>query len=157
MTRLKYSLLLPLIATLINCTATGLGDESLEQRRQNVLTMRQEVLAELYELKPDTRVQIDSAAGYAVFTNANVNLILASFGGGLGVVRDNDTGVETFMRMGEVGVGLGAGIKDLERFLYSMTAQHSSAFWTSASQLVDKLTPRQKQAIWELQLAAKLS
>ena len=54
MTRLKYSLLLPLIATLINCTATGLGDASLEQRRQNVLTMRQEVLAELYGLKPDT-------------------------------------------------------------------------------------------------------
>jgi len=129
MTRLKYSLLLPLIAILINCTATGLGDASLEQRRQNVLTMRQEVLAELYGLKPDTRVQIDSAAGYAVFTNANVNLILASFGGGLGVVRDNETGVETFMRMGEVGIGLCAGIKDfravfvfhdraaLERFL----------------------------------------
>ena len=55
MTRLKYSLLLPLIATLINCTATGLGDASLEQRRQNVLTMRQEVLAELYGLKPDTQ------------------------------------------------------------------------------------------------------
>ena len=52
--------------------------------------MRQEVLAELYGLKPDIRVQIDSAAGYAVFTNANVNLILASFGGGLGVVRDNE-------------------------------------------------------------------
>ena len=129
MTRLKYSLLLPIIATLINCTATGFGDASLEQRRQNVLTMRQEVLAELYGLKPDTRVQIDRAAGYAVFTNANVNLILASFGGGLGVVRDNETGVETFMRMGEVGIGLGAGIKDfravfvfhdraaLERFL----------------------------------------
>lgn len=129
MTRLKYSLLLPIIATLINCTATGLGDASLEQRRQNVLTMRQEVLAELYGLKPDTRVQIDRAAGYAVFTNANVNLFLASFGGGLGVVRDNETGVETFMRMGEVGIGLGAGIKDfravfvfhdraaLERFL----------------------------------------
>lgn len=129
MTRLKYSLLLPLVATLLNCTATGLGDASLEQRRQNVLNMRREVLAELYVLKPDTRVQIDSAAGYAVFTNANVNLILASFGGGLGVVMDNETGAETFMRMGEVGIGLGAGIKDfravfvfhdraaLERFL----------------------------------------
>ena len=56
MTRLKYSLLLPLIATLINCTATGLGDASLQQRRQNVLNMRQEVLTELYALKPDTKV-----------------------------------------------------------------------------------------------------
>ncbi|MBQ85157.1 MAG: hypothetical protein CMQ16_01945 [Gammaproteobacteria bacterium] len=129
MTPLKYSLLLPLIVTLLSCTATGLGDASLKQRRQNVLNMRQEVLTELYALKPDTRVQVDSAAGYAVFTNANINLILASFGGGLGVVRDNKTDIETFMRMGEVGIGLGAGIKDfravfvfhdraaLERFL----------------------------------------
>ena len=38
-----------------------------------------------------------------------------------------------------------------------MTAQHSSAFWTSVSQLVDKLTLRQKQVIWVPQLAAKLS
>ena len=74
--------------------------------------MRQEVLTELYALKPDTRAQVISTAGYAVFANANVNLILASFGGGLGVVRDNKTGMETFMRMGEVGIGLGAGIKD---------------------------------------------
>ena len=129
MTRLKYSLLLPLVAILLNCTATGLGDASLEQRRQNLLNMRQEVLTELHALKPDTGVQVNSAAGYAVFTNANVNLVLASFGGGLGVVRDNETGMETFMRMGEVGIGLGAGIKDfravfvfhdraaLERFL----------------------------------------
>ena len=129
MTRLKYSLLLPLVVTFLNCTATGLGEASLERRRQNVLNMRQEVLTELYALKPDTRAQVNSTAGYAVFTNANVNLVLASFGGGLGVVRDNETGMETFMRMGEVGIGLGAGIKDfravfvfhdraaLERFL----------------------------------------
>ena len=129
MTPLKYSLLLPLVVTQLNCTATGLGDVSLKQRRQNVLNMRQEVLTELHALKPDIKIQVKSAAGYAVFTNANVNLVLASFGGGLGVVRDNQTGMETFMRMGEVGIGLGAGIKDfravfvfhdraaLERFL----------------------------------------
>ena len=129
MTRLKYSLLLPIVVTLLNCTATGLGDASLEQHHQNLLNMRQAVLTELQALKPDTGLQVNNAAGYAVFTNANVNLVLASFGGGLGVVRDNQTGMETFMRMGEVGIGLGAGIKDfravfvfhdraaLERFL----------------------------------------
>jgi len=30
MTRLKPSLLLPLVVTVLNCTATGLGDASLE-------------------------------------------------------------------------------------------------------------------------------
>ena len=126
---LKQALLVSLGALLLSCTATGLRDASVDQRRQDIFDMRQDVLTQLYLIKPDTRVQIDNAAGFAVFTNANVNLVLASFGGGLGVVRDNETGTETFMRMGEVGLGLGAGIKDfravfvfhdsatLERFL----------------------------------------
>jgi lipid-binding SYLF domain-containing protein len=94
------------------CTATGLSGDSPEERRQAILEMREEVLNELYGIRPDTRVQIGSAAGYAVFTNANVNVIFASFGAGAGVVRDNESGQDTFMRMGEVGIGLGAGVKD---------------------------------------------
>ena len=74
--------------------------------------MRQEVLTELYSVKPDTRAQISNSTGYAVFSNANINLIFASFGGGIGVVRANDSGADTYMRMGEVGIGLGAGVKD---------------------------------------------
>lgn len=101
-----------LIVFLAGCTATGLNSGNPQERRQAIQEMRDEVLTELYALKPDTRVQIGSASGYAVFTNANVNLILASFGGGVGVVHDNERGEDTYMRMGEVGIGLGAGIKD---------------------------------------------
>lgn len=104
---------LGLILVLVSgCTTTGLTSGNPDERRQAIQDMRQEVLAELYNLKPDTRVQIGSAAGYAVFTNANVNLILASFGGGVGVVRDNERNQDIYMRMGEVGIGLGAGVKD---------------------------------------------
>tara|TARA_B100000959_G_C14913085_1_gene596007 strand:- start:309 stop:569 length:261 start_codon:yes stop_codon:yes gene_type:complete len=74
--------------------------------------MREEVFAELFRIKPDVRAQLSSAAGHAVFSNANVNIIFASFGGGRGVLQDNATGDETFMRMGEIGIGLGAGVKD---------------------------------------------
>ncbi|MDB9968343.1 YSC84-related protein [Gammaproteobacteria bacterium] len=80
------------------------------ERRQAIQDMRQEVLTQLYSVKPDTRAQITSASGYAVFSNANINLILASFGGGIGIVRSNDS--DTYMRMGEVGIGIGAGVKD---------------------------------------------
>ena len=79
--------------------------------------MREEVLAELYRLRPGTRALLGESPGYAVFSNANVNLILASFGGGYGVVRDRASGRDTYMRMGEVGIGLGAGIKDFRAVL----------------------------------------
>ena len=74
--------------------------------------MRQDVLTELYASKPDTKAQIGSASGYAVFSNANINLIFASFGGGRGVVHNNISGTDTYIRIGEVGVGLGARVKD---------------------------------------------
>ena len=105
-------LFLILIAVLSACTATGMSRGTPEERRQAIQEMRNEVLTNLYSIKPDTRVQIGSATGYAVFSNANVNLILASFGGGIGVVYDNENSRDTYMRMGEVGVGIGAGVKD---------------------------------------------
>ena len=107
-TRLISSVLLLLF--LASCTATGMTRGTPGERRQAIQDMRQEVLTELYSRKPDTRAQIASASGYAVFSNANTNLLLASFGGGIGVVRSN--GSDTYMRMGEVGIGIGAGVKD---------------------------------------------
>lgn len=104
--------LLALLLVLASCTTTGLTRGTPDERRQAIQEMRGDVLQELYSIKPDTRVQIGSAAGYAVFTNANINVILASFGGGIGVVHNNASGADTYMRMGEVGIGLGAGVKD---------------------------------------------
>ena len=74
--------------------------------------MKNDTLSELYKLKPQTKSMISKAPGYAVFSNANVNIIFASFGGGYGVVKNNKTGKHTYMKMGEVGVGLGLGVKD---------------------------------------------
>lgn len=85
---------------------------SVEQKRAAVQDMKAEVLNELYSNKPDVRQQIGGAPGYAVFSSANVNVILASFGGGYGVMRDNRSGQDTYLKMGEFGIGLGAGLKD---------------------------------------------
>jgi len=92
------------------CVTTG-GQNSPDTRK-SVLTMKNEVLTELFKLKPGVREQVKRAPGYAVFSNANVNIIFASFGGGHGVVKNMKTGKYTFMRMGEVGIGLGIGVKD---------------------------------------------
>jgi lipid-binding SYLF domain-containing protein len=86
--------------------------ETVSQKRQAILSMKNEVLSDLYKVKPDVRSQIATAPGYAVFSNVNINVILASFGGGHGVVKDNRSGRHTYMKMGEVGLGFGAGVKD---------------------------------------------
>jgi lipid-binding SYLF domain-containing protein len=109
--KLITSALIVLLAFGITGCATT-GGSTPADKRESILAMKSEVLNKLYQLKPDVKSQIDNAPGYAVFSNANVNIILASFGGGYGVVKDNKTGRYTYMKMGEVGIGIGLGAKD---------------------------------------------
>ena len=84
---------------------------SLEDQREKVRDMRDDVLAELYEIRPEAEARIEKAKGYAVFSNVGINVIFASFAGGKGVVVKNG-GEETFMKMGSAGLGIGLGVKD---------------------------------------------
>lgn len=100
---------LALTAALSGCTVNKAT--TAPERKQAVLEMERDTLTQLYKVQPLARAQISAAPGYAVFSNANINVIFASFGGGYGVVTDKG-GKHTFMKMGEVGVGLGIGVKD---------------------------------------------
>ncbi len=106
---LKASVVVLSGAALCGCATTG---KSPAEQRQIIQSMASEVLTDLYAMKDSARAEVSSAPGYAVFSNANVNLLVASFAGGQGLVKNNRTGKTTFMNMGEVGLGLGAGIKD---------------------------------------------
>ncbi|APG28611.1 hypothetical protein A7E78_12605 [Syntrophotalea acetylenivorans] len=110
MTRILVSLGIVLILSISGCATTA--GNSKAEKRQAILNMKNDVLTDLYKVKPDVRSQISKAPGYAVFSNANVYIIFASVGGGHGVVINNRTGKQTFMKMGEVGIGLGLGVKD---------------------------------------------
>ncbi len=110
MTRTVSLILMIILLSITGCATTG-GNTKAE-KRQAILKMKNDVLTDLYKIKPNVKSQIANAPGYAVFSNANVYLIFASFGGGHGVVKNNNTGKHTFMKMGEIGVGLGLGVKD---------------------------------------------
>ncbi len=100
------------LASIVLSACGPTNTRSLEDRRSSILDMRDRSLTELYKVKPHARKVISDAPGYAVFSNKNVNIIFASFSGGYGVVSNNQTGKKTYMKMGEVGVGLGLGVKD---------------------------------------------
>jgi lipid-binding SYLF domain-containing protein len=125
MKNLTILLSLGLILALAGCATTG---DTPQEQRQSIQQMKNRTLTDLYKLKPDVRAQISSAPGYAVFSNANVNLILASFGGGYGVAKNNKTGRHTYMKMGEVGLGLGMGVKDFRIVFVFHTEQRMKDF-----------------------------
>ena len=84
-----------------------------EEKRQSVRKQRDEMLAELYKTQPKLKDRIKKAAGYATFRQSDVNLFLLASGFGYGVLVDNKSGKETFMRVGTLGGAVGLGVKDI--------------------------------------------
>ncbi|MDX1557021.1 MAG: YSC84-related protein, partial [Xanthomonadales bacterium] len=110
--------------------AACVGGSTGSEKRAAIHDMERDVLAQLYKAKPNVQAQLDSAAGYGVFSNANVYLIIASVGGGVGVVHNNRTGKDTYMKMGEAGVGLGAGVKDY-RLVFVFNTEEALDYFTT--------------------------
>lgn len=109
-----------LSALLCGCMAAG---QTKEDKRRHVENMRKEVLTELYTIHPDAVAEVKSAPGYAVFSNWNAYLLFATLGQGYGVVVDNVSGANTYMGMGAIGGGLGAGVKNY-RAVYVFRQRH---------------------------------
>jgi lipid-binding SYLF domain-containing protein len=83
-----------------------------EEKREKTRKMAAESLQKLYTLQPSSQAAIQKAAGYAVFDNMGVNVLLLSTARGSGLAVNNKSKQETFMKMGSVGAGLGMGVKD---------------------------------------------
>jgi lipid-binding SYLF domain-containing protein len=83
-----------------------------KDKRNYVIKMHNETLAELYKKEPGTKKMIKKAAGYGVFSNIGSYLFLLSTGRGFGIVVDNSTGKKSYMKMFHVGAGFGIGVKD---------------------------------------------
>ena len=115
---------LALVITIVLSGCANTKEKSPQERRQDVLSMRSQVLSDLYKLDPSAKAKIAASPGYAVFSNANVNVLFASFGGGYGVVENKRIKKSIYMKMGEVGIGLGLGVKDF-RAVFVFKTQES--------------------------------
>lgn len=121
----KISVFMVVVFFMSGCASVGNAPSAseIDDKRQAVLAMRDAALSDLYKIRPYLRSRVAQAPGYAVFSDKNINLFLASFSGGQGVVTSNLTGKNTYMNMGEVGIGLGLGLKDFRTiFIFNDSA-----------------------------------
>jgi len=82
-----------------------------EEKQANGRKVAEETLQRLYKVQPAARARIEKAAGYAVFSNFGMKILVAGGGKGEGLAVNNRTRQETFMRMVEMQAGLGFGAK----------------------------------------------
>ena len=108
------------------------------EARAEIQKMRATTLERLYMVHPAARADVQKAAGYAVFSNVGINLILLSAAGGSGVAHDNRSGKDTYMKMVSGGFGIGLGVKDFRGvFVFSTTEklnQFTNSGWEASAQ-----------------------
>lgn len=128
---MKKTILTILILLAMLTLISGCGPSSrlpISERQTLVRDMETETLERLYKENPSTKDKIKNAAGYGTFSNANINLIFISAGGGYGSVVDNSTGERTYMKMALGGVGLGLGAKDYRQVLIFNSKEALNSF-----------------------------
>ena len=103
------------LATALALAAPGIAigaDKAKEQAE--VRKAAQNALAALYRAQPSARKAVESAAGYAAFSNFGMKILVAGGGSGEGIAVNNKTKATTYMKMAEVQAGLGFGVKKFQ-------------------------------------------
>jgi len=78
------------------------------------LKAAQDALTAVYKAAPSARKAVESAAGYAAFSNFGMKILVAGGGSGKGIAVNNKTKAMTYMKMAEIQAGLGFGAKKFQ-------------------------------------------
>jgi hypothetical protein len=78
-----------------------------KDQRDEIRSMTAQTLIKLYTLQPKAKEVINQAAGYGVFSNFGLKSMAAGSSNGYGLVINNVTKQETFMKMRHLPAGSG--------------------------------------------------
>jgi lipid-binding SYLF domain-containing protein len=109
---MRFKTIASALALILLLGGLARAGDSPDEKRDKTRKMAAETLQDLYKAAPGSQAAIQKAAGYAVFDNTGVNVLLLSTARGSGLAVNNQTKQETFMKMASAGGGLGMGVKD---------------------------------------------
>jgi lipid-binding SYLF domain-containing protein len=105
-------LLLAAVLLFVTSSVAFAADKAKEQAE--VRKAGESALAAVYKAQPSARKAVESAAGYAAFSNFGMKILVAGGGSGKGIALNNKTKAMTYMKMAEVQAGLGMGVKKFQ-------------------------------------------
>jgi lipid-binding SYLF domain-containing protein len=105
------TLMLGLFATASWLVPSAAVAKSAAEERKEIQQVSAQTLKRLYKLHPSARGVVESAAGYGTFSNFGLKIFVMGGGKGKGVIVNNASGEKTYMKMVQVGGGVGIGGK----------------------------------------------
>ena len=135
---MRFKMIASMLVLALLSATTSVRADDVEKKREKTRKMTAEVLEDLYKKQPASKAAIEKAAGYAVFANTGVNVLVLSTARGSGLAINNGTKQETFMKMLSAGGGLGMGVKDYDVVFVFETekalAQFLDSGWSASGQ-----------------------
>jgi len=110
---MKLRMMALTIAFALVAPGIALGAAKPEEQAE-VRKAGQDALAAVYAAAPSARKAVESAAGYAAFSNFGMKILVAGGGSGKGIAVNNKTKAVTYMKMAEIQAGLGFGAKKFQ-------------------------------------------
>jgi lipid-binding SYLF domain-containing protein len=122
-----------LMAALLVClmTATSFAatsQEKIDKERAEIDNLSVKALHNLYEKVPSAENVINNCYAYATLSNTGMKLGLFGDAHGRGLAVNNTTGEKIYMRMKELGLGIGLGIKEYDLIFVIGTEQAWKTF-----------------------------
>jgi lipid-binding SYLF domain-containing protein len=105
-----------LTAVLLTGCLSPSGD-TIQEQKTTASKMSVKGLDMIYERNPGLRNEIRKAAGYGVYKNIGIQWFVPSTESGWGIVHNNLTGKDTYMKLFGIGLGLGIGFRDFRGIL----------------------------------------
>jgi lipid-binding SYLF domain-containing protein len=91
--------------------------KTLGEQKSTASKMSIKGLDMICERNPGLRSELKRAAGYGVYKNLGIQWFVPSTESGWGVVHNNLTGKNTYMKLFGIGLGIGIGFRDFRGIL----------------------------------------
>jgi lipid-binding SYLF domain-containing protein len=166
----RHSMMLTMVLAFVLAVPSFAFAADKAKEQAEVRKAAQDALTALYKAEPSARKAVESAAGYAAFSNFGMKILVAGGGSGKGIAVNNKTKATTYMKMAEIQAGLGFGAKKFQVVWVFATEEALNNFinsgWefggqaTAAAKTADKGTAYQgavsvSPGVWLYQLTDK--
>ena len=103
-----------LLCMMMTATVFASNAEKVAKERAEIDALSAKALQNLYEKMPSAERVIDNCYAYATLSNTGIKLGIFGSAHGRGLAVNNATREQVYMRMEEMGAGIGIGVKEYD-------------------------------------------